>query len=371
MDTSSPTDWLSPQEIEKPLRHLAGTDARVRGSWTVDQFKIGQGDGLGTWHVAGTMMTPAGEQAWSMVLKGWLCNDTPGSPSTYNWPWREAELYSSGILNDLPGVSAPVCFSSVQRDGSVWVWLEDLTSIPQKQWTLDDYARAGRRLGQFNGAYLAGTPLPVHQSLSRRWLEGWSGEGAEGLRMLDQYRDHALVQTIIPPNVEAGLVQTWHRRPSFLERLESMPQTFCHLDAFHANTFFRNTVNGDDMVLIDWSFAGFGAVGEELAALCMAGAIFDPNTPYSLEEIEQASFAAYIDGLRDTGWSGDEGIVWNTYRSVAILRYGLGPLSRMLPTMMNEQATAAFAAALGTRADRARVLLTRHYRWITDHANDV
>lgn len=150
-----------------------------------------------------------------------------------------------------------------------------------------------------------------------------------------------------------------------------MPQTFCHLDAFHANTFFRNTVNGDDMVLIDWSFAGFGAVGEELAALCMAGAIFDPNTPYSLEEIEQASFAAYIDGLRDTGWSGDEGIVWNTYRSVAILRYGLGPLSRMLPTMMNEQATAAFAAALGTRADRARVLLTRHYRWITDHANDV
>jgi thiamine kinase-like enzyme len=259
----------------------------------------------------------------------------------------------------------------VEQNDSVWVWLEDLTGVPQEPWTLERYGEAALLMGRFNGAYLGNRPMPVHPSLSQQWLEGWSAEGADSLRMLGEYRDDPYVQRMIPPDVEAALVHTWNRRPAVLDRLAAMPQTFCHLDAFHANAFFRETGSGRELVLIDWSFAGRAAVGEELAALCVAGIIFDPNTPYQFEEIEQVAFNAYVSGLRDSGWREADEAVWDTYRSAAILRYGLAPLIRMLPIMTNELARASFAEALGAPVDQAEEHLVHHYRWIADHASEL
>ena len=368
MDTLSHIGWLSADEIQTPLSRMTGANARLSGDWIVEQFWRGQGDGLGTWRVSGEMATPAGPEAWSMVLKGWACGDRSGSPSSFNWPWREADLYSSGMLQDLPAIAAPACFHSQERDDAVWVWLEDLTGIPQEPWTLDRYGEAAFLMGRFNGAYLGGRPMPVHPSVSQQWLAGWSADGADGLKMLDEYRDHPYVQQTIPRDVEAALVHSWNQRSTVLHRLAAMPQTFSHLDAFHANTFFRNSMNGMEMVLIDWSFAGLAAVGEELAALCIAGIIFDPNTPYPLEEIEQVAFNSYVLGLRDSGWIGQEEAVWRTYRSAAILRYGVSPLAKILPILTNDLGRAAFAESLGADVDQMQNLLTRHYRWIADHA---
>lgn len=371
METSSPIEWLSADDIQIPLSRKAGTDARLTGEWKVEQFKRGVGGGLGTWRLTGDMDTPAGPEEWSLVLKGWTCSEKSSSPSAFNWPWREADLYSSGVLNDLPAISAPACFHSVQRHDSVWVWLEDLTTLPQDSWTLEQYGDAALLLGRFNGAWLGTRSMPGHPSLSQQWFAGWTAEGAEGLRMINDYQEHPYVKRMIPPDVEAALVHTWHQRDALLQRLNAMPQTFCHLDAFHANTFFRDTGNGIDMVLIDWSFAGRAAVGEELAALCVAGVVFDAGTPHSLNEIEQVAFDAYIRGLRDAGWHGENGEVWNTYRSTAILRYGLSPLSKMLPIVTNEFALAAFAEAMGAPLDQAEEHLVRHYRWIADHAYEM
>ena len=92
MDQSSPIEWLSAAEIEIPLRNMAGTNADISGEWSAEQFKIGQGDGLGTWRIAGTMDIEGVPQPWPLVLKGWRCGDRSGAPSSFNWPWREADL---------------------------------------------------------------------------------------------------------------------------------------------------------------------------------------------------------------------------------------------------------------------------------------
>lgn len=371
MDTRTLTSWFSNEELESPLTRMVGDNARLSGEWTADQFKTGLGDGLGAWRVAGNMNTSHGERQWSMVVKGWACAGKVGSPSAHDWPWREAELYGSGMLNDLPGIFAPTCFGSVERDGSVWVWLEDLTAVPQLPWTLERYTTAALHLGQFNGAYLTGKPMPNHRSLSRRWLAGRTAAATDTMASLDMYMKNPCVQRMLPPDVLAAQLRIWNQRQMILDRFQTMPQTFCHLDAFHQNIFFRVRRGIEELVLIDWSFAGPATLGEELAALCIAGGVFDPRMPANTEEIERVAFRAYIEGLRDAGWKDAEESVWLAYRSAALLRYGPGALGRVLPMIINDSLWSAMANSMGVSPDLAREHLVQHYRWVADHADEI
>lgn len=371
MNTRTHTDWLTTEEIESPLRQMAGDSARISGKWIVDQFKIGLGDGLGTWRVEGTMSTAQGEQRWSLVLKGWNCECKSGSPSARDWPWREADLYGSGALNDLPGVHAPKCFGTVQREDLVWVWLEDLTVVPQPLWTLEHYAAAARNLGQFNGTCLDGHPLSSHPSLSRQWLAKWTAANTETMANLDRYLDHPFVQRMVSADVLAAFRHIWDQRQRILDDLAAMPQTICHLDAFHRNTFLRNVDGHEDMVLIDWSFAGWAAVGEELASLCVAGVGFDPRTPDNIEEVGRVAYGAYIEGLSEAGWKGNDESVWHAYRSAGMLRYGPASLHKSLPMVSNDALWAAVCEAMGVPFGRAQDHVVAASRWIAACAEDL
>lgn len=102
MDTRTFSDWLSIADIEITVRRMAGGEVCLSHDWIINPFMIGHGDGLGTWRVSGTIVSPVGEQPWSLVLKGWSTKGKSGSPSNFNWPRREAEFYSDGVLGDLP-----------------------------------------------------------------------------------------------------------------------------------------------------------------------------------------------------------------------------------------------------------------------------
>lgn len=369
MATHTPTDWFSTADIESYLRSMAGKDVQLSGGWACEQFEGGRGESLGVWRVSGMMTTPSGDQPWSMVIKGWDCTDQSGVPSTFNWPWREAELYRSHTLHDLPGVSAPTCFGSVERDGAIWVWLEDLTDAVQPEWMVERYAIAARHLGQMNGAYLSGRPLPDHLSLSQRWLDGWTYAATETMAHLDDYLDHPFVRGMLPPDVTASYIRIWDQRHETLAALRMMPHTFSHLDAFPPNIFFRFSGGDEEMVLIDWSFAGPAAVGEELAALCVVGPAYGSLLDI-IDEIEHASFAAYIEGLRDAGWRGDEADVWRSYRLAATLRYGPALLRPLLAAVTNDGSREALSVAMGVRSDLLQAHLAEMCRWIADRGDD-
>jgi hypothetical protein len=91
-----------------------------------------------------------------------------------------------------------------------------------------------------------------------------------------------------------------------LEHVERLPRTVCHLDVWPNNLIGRP--NGE-IVLLDWAFAGDGALGEDIGNL-VPDSVFDLLFPHELlDELDARLTSGYVRGLRDAGWSGDERLV--------------------------------------------------------------
>ena len=79
-------------------------------------------------------------------------------------------------------------------------------------------------------------------------------------------------------------------------------------------------------VLLDWAFAGEGAVGEDLANLivdCFADGLMDMTV---LPELAEAAVDGYLAGLRDGGWAGsDDAVRTAVYASGAAKYSWFGP----------------------------------------------
>ncbi len=150
-----------------------------------------------------------------------------------------------------------------------------------------------RGLGGFQGRFLAGEPLP-----SFAWLS----------------RDCAVAELTRRPAV-AGDAEA-------LARLVRLPATICHFDLWSANLFAGATAACDDATYaIDWSRAGYGPPGYDLA-----NAVFDSiwmcdMEPGGLDALSVEALAAYLAGLRDAGWTGDAAEIARTYVTVAELKF--------------------------------------------------
>jgi hypothetical protein len=95
--------------------------------WSVVPMLAGDGQGLGVFRVSGSSRVGGESRAWSVILK--VLPATPGSPTGWNYPGREALAYERGLLDDLPpGLEAPRCFGYAEQGGQHHLWLEDLGS---------------------------------------------------------------------------------------------------------------------------------------------------------------------------------------------------------------------------------------------------
>lgn len=85
-------------------------------------------------------------------------------------------------------------------------------------------------LGRFNGAYLAGRPLPDHPWLSRDDAREWVERCAEwvpgAIRDLTTWQRPALRRDF-PVPVTDGLVRLWEERERLLTALDQLPRTLC------------------------------------------------------------------------------------------------------------------------------------------------
>ena len=224
------------------LRPIVGraldASVAVPVEWSVVPILAGDGQGLGVFRVLGSARVGGVPRPWSVILK--VLPRTPGSPTGWNYPAREALAYERGLLEDLPpGLGAPRCFGRAEQGGQHNLWLEDLGSDAIR-WRLDDYGMAARSLGRFNGAYLTGRSLPVAGWLSRQWLRSWLIEGAAAVRELPRFRRHPLVQRVYPPEVLDRLLRMWAHRQELLDALDRLPQVLGHNDAFRRNLFLRS-----------------------------------------------------------------------------------------------------------------------------------
>ncbi|MEV4360431.1 hypothetical protein [Nonomuraea sp. NPDC049625] len=234
---------------------------------------------------------------------GWGHSD---DPRHWNYWRREADVYADGLpgLWAGSGVAAPKLLELVERDdGDLALWTEDVAGRPGTTWDLGRHTLFGRQLGLAQGA--AGRVERPWSS--RSFLRDYLGSKPVPYELLedDAAWRHPLVAENFPPGLRGELVRLHRDREEFLAVLESLPRALCHLDVWPSNVIDRD----GESVLVDWAFAGDGALGEDVGNH-IPDSVFDLFLPAALlPALDAAVHGAYVRGLRDSGWRGDERLV--------------------------------------------------------------
>lgn len=147
-----------------------------------------------------------------------------------------------------------------------------------------------------------------------------------------------------------GCCPGWDDHPRLLKVLDHLPQTLCHNDAFGPNLFNRR----DEVVAIDWSFTGIAPLGAELAPLVGAAFGLAKFPSSQTKDLDQACFAAYLEGLRQAGYHPDPRQVRKGYTLTVMLRYTLGAaIGEELPGLLDEKTRQHWIEGLGARPEKA------------------
>jgi len=214
----------------------------------------------------------------------------------------------------------------------VWLWLEHIQVDEARVWLPARWQRAARDLGRFNGAYLAGRPLPHAPWLGGQRLRTWVERHRPLVARIATAPQNPDVHQWWPQPVVDAILRLWEERDAFCAALEQLPQTFCHGDAIRRNLLTRRGVDGsEEMVGIDWEYAGYYAAGEEVGqTLSVASAFFDVE-PADLPALDQMLFAGYLAGLHEAGWRGDARRVRFAYLAHAALRNAFNAVGASVP----------------------------------------
>jgi hypothetical protein len=287
------------------------------------------------------------------------------SPAHRNYWKREFVVYQSGALDGLlTGVAAPRCYDATEElgRGRVWLWLEALADRYDRHWGSAQYGAIAYQFGLFNGAYLAGRPIPEYPWLSqdvlRDWTEAWR-VGAEE-RLAETQSDPLVRRGFSAATVER-LLRLLDHSAQFYAGLDRLPKTLAHLDTVQANLFVRRGADGrDQAVAIDWANLGREAVGVEMNSLVGMSA-FENGEVANLHDLSALVFRRYLDGLTAAGWQADEPLVRFGYTAGVALCAG-SVLSRycLAPQLDNASATAQslFHCSLEELMDRVAAVLS-------------
>ncbi len=125
-----------------------------------------------------------------------------------------------------------------------------------------------------------------------------------------------------PPEVRRRLQRLWADRDLMVTLSRVGDRTLCHLDVWPANL----VDDAGASVLLDYSFTGEGAVGEDVANLILDSFTDGLMDAALLPEFAEAAIDGYIAGLRDGGWPGSADKVRATIAASGAAKYSwFGP----------------------------------------------
>jgi hypothetical protein len=314
--------------------------------WAIQPFGGGAsqtlGASFGVFRLTGQAQDQEEIVPWSLVLK--ILGTVPGSaaddPSSWYYWKPEVWVYQSGILEQLPaGLKAPRCFGVVEQSShEYWVWFEDVQEAIGRRWPLERYRLAARHLGQFNGAYLAGEPIPMHPWYRPPRTLPYLESARPVIDNLAQISSGPVGGRMLTAHSVERIRRLWAGRERLLGALDRLPRSFGHHDAHRRNLIARKTADGtEETVAVDWSYSGIGAVGVEISLTVASTLRWMEVEASQARVLDQAVFDGYLEGLRAAGWQGDERLARFGYTASAALFAGLGHLGVFLLFLLDEQ----------------------------------
>jgi hypothetical protein len=269
---------------------------------TVEELRHNKGNAAtyGIWRVrgsAGSAVLKISSPPPDEVTGFWPTSDRPNH---WNYWQREALAYTSGLAaTAFPTIAPPSLLESHRRsDGLIELWLDDVAGAEGFAWPVPRIARFAYELGAGQASW-AGR-VPAEPWLSRRWLAQYLAEGpSRSVDIRDADWDHPTVAAW-PEPVRRDLRRLWHERDRVLALAEAADRTLCHLDVWPANLIDANGTS----TLLDWAFAGEGAIGEDLSNLIVDSFTDGLMDAALLPELADAATESYLRGLHDGGWSG-------------------------------------------------------------------
>lgn len=270
-----PEDLVALGTRVEPLAHNA-TNAATGGIWRVHRP---------TGSAILKIVTPSrdtGTPAWA----------TSDDPRHWNHWRREALAYRHGFAGTVyadAGLRAPELLDAIDRpDGSIALWLEDVDGVPGTQWTVEEFGAFATRLGTAQAEWI-GRDLP-YPWLSRDWLRQYLAARPVPDRV---DWDHPVLARLWPESLRHALAALWLRRDELSAIVDHSPRTLAHLDVWPLNLI--RSAAGD--VLLDWSFVGSGAVGEDIGNLVVDAVADGHIAVEAMPALIDAAIDGYIIGL--------------------------------------------------------------------------
>jgi hypothetical protein len=314
--------------------------------------EMGGGYELGSsvYGLSGNALLEGRVTPWRLVLK--VIIPMPGHLEPGGaWYWkREVLAYQTGLVHQLPGkLTAPRCYAlTEQPDGAIWLWLEYLEDQTGSSWPLETYHKTAYHLGLFNGAYLAGRPLPDYPWTPKDWLAQYIANAAPAMKIVQDEPDNPAVRQLFNSSQRAVMLLFWDERDRLLALLDSMPQTFCHQDAFKGNLFDRGSLT----VAVDWSYASAGPAGVELVPLVLASTAINGFPPDQMQQLEAAAFDGYSRGLVEAGFRPNLKEMRLAYCLSILLRYCIAAgVGQGLPALLDQSIYQAMEQKSGAGVD--------------------
>jgi hypothetical protein len=240
--------------------------------------------------------------------------DASRRPGSYQFWAREPAIFADGLPAAYreAGIRLPRLLRRFDRsDGSIALWLEDVSGRSGAGLSIADLGVFARRLGEAQGR-IAVEGVPALPWLSRGFLREYAAgrpvePGSPWRLEPDDRRWGRQTMAAIDLRLRDDLIRLQRELNTFLGWVAAAPRTIAHLDVWPTNVFIDDAATGGgDIVLIDWAFAGEGGLGEDVGNL-VPDTVFDLLHPPSiLADLDRAVFTEYVEGLRAAGWIGDE-----------------------------------------------------------------
>ena len=243
-------------------------------------------------------------------------------------PWRtEHLLYRSDVAQHLPdGLSMPRALGVFDLDEkAASIWLE-VVPAEDVEWDLARFTRAAYLLGR-----LAASPtirpfadVGGHEWDVRHYLFGRLTHQVLPLLRNDDVWEHPIVAPAFDAGLRDRLVEAADRVHDYTEELAQCPIGTGHGDACPNNLLV--VADSPDFVMIDFGFWKPLPIGFDLGQLLVGDVQIGRRSSDDLRERDEASLAAYVEGLRAEGSDVPESVVRRAHALHLLIFTGLSTL---------------------------------------------